>query len=108
LNVHCFPIDSISLHLLDRTVHSTYVFADCMLCSLDDYAWIPWFCSLKGNEFFCEVDDALDMILDVDPQVKTNKKQLSHFHLYKQKTIFAIYCCNCVICFNHTIILLQK
>jgi preprotein translocase subunit Sec63 len=21
----------------------------------DDYAWIPWFCSLKGNEFFCEV-----------------------------------------------------
>jgi len=54
----------------------------------DDYAWIPWFCSLKGNEFFCEVDEsfaqdgfnltglssqvayyeyALDMILDVEP-----------------------------------------
>jgi len=55
----------------------------------DDYAWIPWFCSLKGNEFFCEVEEsyvqdsfnltglqlhipqyefALDMILDTDPQ----------------------------------------
>lgn len=58
------------------------------LHSDDDYAWISWFCSLKGNEFFCEVDDnfaqdgfnltglqtqipyydaALDMILDVEP-----------------------------------------
>jgi casein kinase II subunit beta len=54
----------------------------------DDYAWIPWFCSLKGNEFFCEIDEsyaqdgfnltglnaqipyydyALDMILDIEP-----------------------------------------
>eukprot|EP01006_Ploeotia_vitrea_P036399 TRINITY_DN66013_c9_g2_i3.p1 TRINITY_DN66013_c9_g2~~TRINITY_DN66013_c9_g2_i3.p1 ORF type:complete len:267 (-),score=104.22 TRINITY_DN66013_c9_g2_i3:721-1467(-) len=53
----------------------------------DEYAWIPWFTSLKGNEFFCAVDEAyvrdgfnltglnsqvpyyeyaLDMILDIE------------------------------------------